>query len=46
VAQPADAVVVLHAFEKKTRKTPKRAFDLANDRLRAFTATQTKDKKR
>ncbi|MEO0830146.1 MAG: type II toxin-antitoxin system RelE/ParE family toxin [Pseudomonadota bacterium] len=48
VAQLADAVVVLHAFEKKAQKTPKRDLDLANDRLRAFTAIniKTKEKKR
>lgn len=46
VAQLADAVVVLHAFEKKAQKTPKRDLDLASDRLRAFTAIKTKEKKR
>lgn len=46
VAQLADAVVVLHAFEKKAQKTPKRDLDLANDRLRAFNAMLTKEKKR
>ncbi|MEM7667448.1 MAG: type II toxin-antitoxin system RelE/ParE family toxin [Pseudomonadota bacterium] len=46
VGQLADAVVVLHAFEKKAQKTPKRDLDLANDRLRTFTAMQTKEKKR
>lgn len=46
VSQSADAVVVLHAFEKKERKTPKRDLALANDRLRTFTAMQMKEKKR
>lgn len=46
VAQLAKAVVVLHAFEKKAQKTPKRDLDLANDRLRAFTAIEKKEKKR
>lgn len=30
----ADTIYVLHAFEKKTQKTPKRDFDIARDRLR------------
>ena len=45
VAQIADTVVVLHAFEKKAQKTPKRDLDLANGRLRTFTAMQVKEKK-
>ena len=36
VATLADAVYVLHAFEKRTRKTPKRDLQLAQDRLRAL----------
>jgi phage-related protein len=32
----ADAVYVLHGFEKRTRKTPKRDLDLAGDRFRAL----------
>lgn len=44
VAQFANAVVVLHAFEKKAQKTPKRDLDLANSRLRMFTAMQMKEK--
>jgi phage-related protein len=31
-----DGVLVLHAFQKKTQKTPKRDIDLAAARLRAF----------
>ena len=38
VAQIADAVVVLHAFQKKTQRTEKRDLDLANARLRQFHA--------
>jgi phage-related protein len=29
-------IVVLHAFEKKTQKTPKRSLDLAEKRMREF----------
>jgi phage-related protein len=36
VATFADAVYVLHAFEKRTRKTTKRDLDLARDRFRAL----------
>jgi phage-related protein len=36
VATFAEAVYVLHAFEKRTRKTPKRDLDLARDRFRAL----------
>ena len=31
-----EAVYVLHAFEKRTRKTPKHDLELAQDRLRAL----------
>ncbi|CTQ50522.1 Phage-related protein [Jannaschia donghaensis] len=41
----ADAVVVLHACEKKAQKTPTRDLDLANGRLRTFTTMQMKGKK-
>jgi phage-related protein len=34
VAQFAEAVYVLHAFEKRSRKTPKRELKLARDRFR------------
>jgi len=34
VAKFADAVYVLHAFQKKTRKTPKQDLDLAAKRLK------------
>lgn len=33
LAKLADAVYVLHAFEKKTRKTPQAALDVARRRL-------------
>lgn len=43
VTQLADAVVVLHAFPKKTQKTAKQDLDLASGRLRAFkTMMETK----
>ena len=35
VAKFADAVYVLHAFEKRTRRAPKADLDLARQRLRA-----------
>ena len=38
VAQLADAVVVLHAFQKMTQRTEKRDLDLASARLRTFRA--------
>jgi len=34
VAKLAEAIYVLHAFEKKTQKTPKADIDLANTRYR------------
>ena len=34
VASFADAIYVLHAFQKKTEKTPKRDIDLATRRLK------------
>jgi phage-related protein len=36
VAKFAESVYVLHAFEKRTRKTPKRELELARDRFRAL----------
>ena len=36
VAKFAEAVYVLHAFEKKSRKTPKPDMDLARTRFRAL----------
>lgn len=34
IAKVEEAVYVLHAFEKRTRRTPKEAIDLARHRLR------------
>ena len=36
IATFAEAVYVLHAFEKRTRKTPKHDLELAQDRLRGL----------
>ena len=36
VAKFSEAIYVLHAFEKKTRKTPKSDIDLARTRFRAL----------
>ena len=36
IAKLAEGVYVLHAFEKRTRKTPKRDLELARERLRAL----------
>lgn len=38
LAALADRVLVLHAFQKKTRATPKRDIELAAKRLRAWRA--------
>jgi phage-related protein len=38
VAKFAEAVYVLHAFEKRTRKTSSRDVDLARQRFRALVA--------
>ena len=46
VTQFADVVVVLHAFEKKAQKTPKRDLELVTSRLRMFIAVQIKEKNR
>ena len=45
VATFADAVYVLHALEKRTRKTPKRDLDLAGDRFRALVRERQADAK-
>jgi predicted XRE-type DNA-binding protein len=39
VARFAEAIYVLHAFEKRTRQTPKDALDLARQRLRSLINT-------
>ena len=36
VARFIEGVYVIHAFEKRTRKTPKRDLDVARGRLRAL----------
>lgn len=36
VARFAEAVYVLHVFEKRTRRTPKEDLDLARQRLRSL----------
>jgi phage-related protein len=36
VAKFAEGVYVLHAFEKRTRKTPRREMELARERFRAL----------
>jgi phage-related protein len=36
VAKFAEGVYVLHAFKKRTRKTPKRELELGRDRFRAL----------
>ncbi len=38
IAKFAEGVYVLHAFEKRTRKTPKRDIDLARESLQALLA--------
>lgn len=39
VAKFTEGVYVLHAFEKRSRKTPKREIDLARERLQTLRAT-------
>ena len=38
IAKFAEAIYVLHAFEKRTRKTPQRDLDLARQRYQALVA--------
>jgi len=38
VAKFAEAIYILHAFEKRSRKTPLRDVDVARERFRALTA--------
>jgi phage-related protein len=45
VATFAEAAYVLHAFEKRTRKTPKRDLDLARDCFRASVRERQADAK-
>ena len=44
VARFGEAIYVLHAFEKRTRRTPKDALDLAGQRLRALINRRTQQK--
>ena len=44
VARFAEAIYVLHAFEKRTRRTPKDALDLAGQRLLALINRRTQQK--
>ena len=43
VARFAEAIYVLHAFEKKSRKTARRDLDVARDRYRAVLETRRKE---
>lgn len=43
VAKFTEGVYVLHAFEKRTRKTPKRELELARDRFRALVMKRQTD---
>jgi phage-related protein len=45
LAKFADAVYVLHAFSKKTRKTSKQDIDLASDRFRAVIEERKRQKR-
>ena len=44
VAKFAEAVYVLHAFEKQTRRAPKADLELARQRLRALTNQRARRK--
>ena len=43
VARFEDGVYVLHAFKKRSRRTPKRDLDLARDRLRSLLERRGQD---
>jgi phage-related protein len=45
VAKFAEAVYVLHAFEKKTQQTAKRDIDLAKSRFRALVAERRRERR-
>jgi phage-related protein len=45
VAKFAEAVYVLHAFEKKTQQTAKRDIDLAKSRFRALIAERRRERR-
>jgi phage-related protein len=38
--------ILLHGFQKKTQKTPKKELDLAKNRMQLFIADETKEKER
>jgi len=44
VARFAEAIYVLHAFERRTRRTPKDAVDLARQRLRSLINSRARRK--
>jgi phage-related protein len=44
VAKFSEGVYVLHAFEKRTRKTPKRETDLARERFGSLVLKRRSDK--
>jgi phage-related protein len=44
IAKFAEGIYVLHAFEKRTRKTPKRDPELARNRLRALLLKRQDDR--
>ena len=44
VARFAEGIYVLHAFEKRTRKTAKRDTDLARERFRALLENRLREK--
>ena len=44
VARFAEAVYVIHGFEKKTQKTPKRDLELARARYRNLIQTRGKER--
>jgi len=43
VAKFTEGICVLHAFEKRTRKTPKRDLEVARDRFRTLVMKRTID---
>ena len=43
VVKFTEGIYVLHAFEKRTRKTPKRDLELARDRFRALVVKRRTD---
>ena len=44
VAKFAEGIYVIHALEKRTRKTPKHELELARDRFRALVVRRRKEK--